>query len=368
MRLRVYAADNIPNRARMNKVRREAWVDMAKGIGIVLVVYGHIAWGVCNAGLGCDRARETTVHSVLYSFHMPLFFFLAGLFLKRSLLSHGGPGGLVLNKVKTVAYPYAVWSLLQGGVEILFSRFKNTGAATWQDILSFPWEPRMQLWFLFTLFWTFVVAGWALSKVPARHQAWLLVPALLAYAAKDQFRDINNLYNLANFMPFFLLGAWFVDHAERVLAHSRLIFVVSLLAALGMEWVFHAELGLQAEGPGHPLKFPLALVCIAAVISLCHLIQQFQPRHGRWLGMLGAASMVIYTMHTMIGVAVRAALAGGLHSQDFALHTAVGTLVAILLPLLIHQRFAKWVRYLYEPPRFLSLGAWFPGRSGKPSA
>lgn len=349
----------------MNKVRREPWVDHAKGVGIVLVVWGHIAWGVCNAGLSCDRARETVVHSVLYTFHMPLFFFLAGLFLKRSLASHGGAGGLIANKVNTVAYPYVVWSLLQGGVELLFGRYKNAGAVSVQEILAFPWEPRMQFWFLYTLFWTFVVAGWAFSKVPARHQPWLLLPALAIYAAKDHFRELNNLYNVAHFLPFFVLGAVFVDHTERFFAHSRVIFVTSLTAAIALEWVFHAVLGLDADAPEHLIKFPMTLACVIAVISLCHLLQH---RNWRWLGMLGAASMVIYTMHTMIGVAVRAVLASGLHSKDFALHTIVATLAALFVPMLIHQRFGNWVRYLYEPPRFLALRSLMPARSAKPSA
>ena len=53
----------------MNK-QRENWVDIVKGIGIILVVMGHA---------GCP----VLPHGIIYSFHMPLFFFLSGLFIKR---------------------------------------------------------------------------------------------------------------------------------------------------------------------------------------------------------------------------------------------------------------------------------------------
>lgn len=49
---------------------RETWVDIAKGIGIILVIIGHA---------NCPNLP----HGIIYSFHMPLFFFLSGLFISR---------------------------------------------------------------------------------------------------------------------------------------------------------------------------------------------------------------------------------------------------------------------------------------------
>lgn len=57
---------------------RNLWVDYAKAIGIVLVVYGHVVRGLLNAGILQDAEFHGLVDSVIYSFHMPLFFFLSG--------------------------------------------------------------------------------------------------------------------------------------------------------------------------------------------------------------------------------------------------------------------------------------------------
>ncbi|WP_043367549.1 acyltransferase family protein, partial [Cupriavidus sp. WS] len=59
---------------------RDVWVDNAKGIGIILVVYGHVARGLHSAGIWSDATSFSFLDSAVYSFHMPLFFFLSGLY------------------------------------------------------------------------------------------------------------------------------------------------------------------------------------------------------------------------------------------------------------------------------------------------
>lgn len=52
-------------------VKRIPQLDIAKGIGIILVVLGHAL------------PTDSFVRLIIYSFHMPLFFFLSGLTLKK---------------------------------------------------------------------------------------------------------------------------------------------------------------------------------------------------------------------------------------------------------------------------------------------
>lgn len=49
-------------------IRNQA-IDIAKGVGIFLVVYGHTIKG-------------TEFRTFLYAFHMPLFFVISGLFFR----------------------------------------------------------------------------------------------------------------------------------------------------------------------------------------------------------------------------------------------------------------------------------------------
>ena len=58
----------------MRKNRENCW-DVLCGILIVLVVIGH----------SCKK--RTLVHDIIFFFHMPLFFILSGLLLKREKLT-----------------------------------------------------------------------------------------------------------------------------------------------------------------------------------------------------------------------------------------------------------------------------------------
>lgn len=57
----------------MNK--RIEWIDIAKGIGMLLVIFGHF---------GMSPKGKEIISFVKSSFHMPLFFFISGLFFKES--------------------------------------------------------------------------------------------------------------------------------------------------------------------------------------------------------------------------------------------------------------------------------------------
>lgn len=75
---------------------REPEPDVAKGIGIILVVIGH-----CS---GC-----LPLHALLTSFHMPLFFFLSGLFLFRKQENFEV---FLIKKTKTLLFPCLVFGLI----------------------------------------------------------------------------------------------------------------------------------------------------------------------------------------------------------------------------------------------------------------
>ena len=55
--------------------KRVPYVDIAKGIGIVLVVMGHNDFSLISP----------FAHKLIYSFHMPMFFFMSGMFFKPDM-------------------------------------------------------------------------------------------------------------------------------------------------------------------------------------------------------------------------------------------------------------------------------------------
>ncbi len=56
----------------VKKRKRIDWIDIAKGIGIILVIIGHTA------------KFGSTLRNIIFSFHMPLFFILSGFTFRRA--------------------------------------------------------------------------------------------------------------------------------------------------------------------------------------------------------------------------------------------------------------------------------------------
>src|SRR5215210_2136145 len=66
--------------------KRYHWVDYLRGVVILLVVYHHTYIGIQRSGIDVP-ASIADANMVFYSFRMPLFFIISGIFISRSLVS-----------------------------------------------------------------------------------------------------------------------------------------------------------------------------------------------------------------------------------------------------------------------------------------
>jgi len=117
------------------KSRRIETIDIAKAITIFCVILGHT-----TGNLDTPMFRR-----VLYAFHMPLFFFLAGLSIKPKAV-HGFKGWrMFLHKnILALMAPYLVWGLVYAP----FS-YTNMGAlfyGSWEALTGM--ETLTSLWYL----------------------------------------------------------------------------------------------------------------------------------------------------------------------------------------------------------------------------
>ena len=75
---------------------REHWLDFAKGIGIILVVYAHAI------------SRDAYIWVLINQFHMPLFFLISG-YLYRTKENWGE---FLIGKIRSLWLPYVVSSII----------------------------------------------------------------------------------------------------------------------------------------------------------------------------------------------------------------------------------------------------------------
>lgn len=314
---------------------RDRWADHARGLGIVLVVYGHVARGLMNAGVLPRGGFWLRLDEAIYAFHMPLFFFLSGLYLVPSLRKRGRLG-VALSKVDTILYPYLLWTLLHGSARLLMNGHTNHGTLGVQEVLAF-WVPLDQFWFLFGLFFVFLLAlaPWPLPR--GRRGRRLLVPlllygSLLLYATRGQLPLAWQQVYVVPFAVYFALGAAYAGLTARLPAWKTTLGCAGLGAALLVFLVLrHGDELLNPWGAFAPSGRTLLLATAGILLTVATARLTARLR-APGLAALGAASLLIYVSHTVFAAGARIALQRTLGVEDPAVHLALGLAAGLGVP------------------------------------
>lgn len=309
---------------------RFQWIDFAKGVGIILVVYGHVARGIVNAGIPYTGYNHGMFDRFLYSFHMPLFFFLSGLMFVESLKKYGRMG-LAFRRVDALLYPYLVWSVLQGGIEVLLSSFTNS-SLSFTDVSTHILVPRAQFWFLYALFFVSVAATILYQSTRTSATACVLVFSIVMFVLQDYFSALVPLHYVARYLVYFAFGVSLMSCRAPAERHSRAFLAVSFFAFLLAHVVRHFELGMSSGSAiqSHAASLIIALVSIVFVTETAISIPVGSCS---WLAYVGQSSMGIYLMHVLTGSGVRIFLQKVLQINDFTVHLIAGLAAGILLPI-----------------------------------
>lgn len=124
-----------------NQNTRNQFVDIMRGIAMLLVVLGHTMTG-CTVD-----SQKSFLFNIIWSLQMPLFILISGYVTKYSRPISDGKGLWKYVKRRTVAYmlPWAVWSFLVRGIIFGEDGFLN--------VRHLLWNMDSGYWFLATI-WT----------------------------------------------------------------------------------------------------------------------------------------------------------------------------------------------------------------------
>lgn len=315
--------------------KRLTYIDVAKGIGIVLVVVGHcIPDATSPTGISVPAYRW--LHDVIYSFHMPLFFFLAGFMVSRQkmLVRTQKPLDLVRKRISRLLVPYIFVGLCYAPFKMLLSRFANKPydiSTLWQMVIGV--NPDGELWFLYALFVITVIAALFAFRI-----------SLLGLMAAAALLIWNPWGIITNFLFFFLLGIYmrreykdFVLHLTAVhILMTAFLFLLGLYGLLGMGW--HACFLLTATS-GTVLVLWLSLMLSRHPSHASALLEHW-----------GILSMDIYILSDILKIPFRIALWNKLHLYTPTF--VICTIVAIVLSVWVSERLIRKSPHL----SFLILG------------
>lgn len=315
-------------RSRFQGGSRLDWPDWAKGIGIIFVVIGHVWRGLHQAGVLTDAQLFRTVDTLIYNFHMPLFFFVAGLFFSHQFL-RSGLSLMLWSRVVGLLWPLAVWTWIFFALKAAIGHLANN-PVPWNAFPVLPLPPREEFWFLWALF----LAQAALALVwrwggSVRGQILLLFVSLLLYWLRPGVSDLGiwlvGSYNLA---PMLLVGCLYASIAPRPSAWEQPLFW--LVVFMGAE-------AASVLLPFHGLWKQL-LLGMTAVIGLARMLDcigsSWQGRFADVMAWLGRASLTIYVGHVFFAAMVRIVMLKlGIHA--LGTHILVGVGAGLIGPILM---------------------------------
>lgn len=320
------------------------WVDYAKGIGIILVVYGHVARGVFNAGMIEGEELFKYVDKIIYSFHMPLFFFLSGVFFVQSFDKRGGRG-LLINKLNSLVYPYLLWSLIQGGVAYSLQSVTNFKTSL-SDIFSLLWLPQDQFWFLYALFFIFIFYTALYALRPNIFVLFLIsiVTFFLKGTLHTEWVAINFLFAYGVYFCAGILLSRFKFHEINVRFYWVVIFIIAFVASQ----YYYLQLSISNANQEGFFRLIIAFLGIAFVVTISKLLSA----RFFMIKLIGNYSLEIYLLHVIIGSGFRIVIQHVFNIDESSIHLVLGTLVGVLASFVIAWYAKKtYFSFLFSFPK-----------------
>ncbi|WP_439237415.1 acyltransferase family protein [Klebsiella quasipneumoniae] len=327
---------------------REVWVDYAKALGIILVVAGHVNRGLYSSGIYISKQFYTLFDSIIYTFHMPLFFFLSGLFFVKSI-DRKGKKLFFIDKIDTIFYPYVLWSLFQGGIEVILSKYTNSKTEL-TDVLSFLIYPRAQFWFLYALLMIFIVAALIYKKESfSKSLPLIILASFVIYIFSNAIGESFHINYITNYIIFFFMGCIYhkLSLTEKINSGWGSLLLIFLIFGIA-QYIFHIKLGLVYTDTGL-FTFALATIGITFITLLSMQLEKIKIHALETIGIL---SMVIYLLHILSASGARIILSKLLHVQNWYIHIIIGISIGIIVPVAVYF-FTKWynINFLFSLPR-----------------
>jgi fucose 4-O-acetylase-like acetyltransferase len=332
---------------------RMAWVDYLRGIAILLVVYRHVLLGLESSHLVIPPSL-VTANMIFFSFRMPLFFIISGIFINGSI-SRRPLNKLIYTKFENLLYPYLVWSFIQITVQLAMSAYTNT-QRSFKDYSYILYQPRAldQFWYLPALFNATLI--YLLVKVKLKAPQWSqLLLGLGLYFLAPYVNRFSMLSDWMEFYIFFALGDAISDLFFHQRSQSFLTKPLTLLASIPF-FVLAQLYYLHYDGKVGPIEFLLiAIIGCFTMFTLAFRLQAWNIL--RFLRVLGFHSLFIYVMHVLVAAFVRAILMRYAGVHDPVLLLACGIITGVIVPVVVYNLLIKdnilwFLFYLKRPEKY----------------
>lgn len=257
------------------RAERLSWLDVLKGIGIILVAIGHIY-------------SNRTVFNWLYSFHMPLFFFAAGWVYKEKNFFTD-----IKRRSQTIVVPYFSFGLLVLLYwQVIERRFRDSDMSFMDSLFGLfsgcydNLDFNIHLWFLPCFFVTVVLFNILVNlggKKIACIVSALMSVIYIVLPMPELSWGINRVFK---YIGFYVVGVLLAERKTKIVDRKIGAGVVALVLLIVNFFLSYHNLTTGI------MWFVTALIGVTAMILISQVINE-----NRVLQYFGRISLIVLCIH-----------------------------------------------------------------------
>lgn len=277
--------------------KRIDFVDLTKGVCIILVVMAHI-------GGAFDTLDKD---SMLSCFRMPLYFFISGVFFK----SYEGLPGFIIRKINKLIIPflffylsafllkYIVWKIAPGVFQLPVSWKELLVVFHGHDLIKF----NPPIWFLLALF-NCNILFYLIHFLRDKHLAIMFALTILIgctgyYLGKLQIQLPLYIDVSMTALPFYVAGFWIRRYNFFLFPSHRFdrLIPVFVLLALAVMYFTATKLGIRTNNYSGSIfqVYVAAFAGIFMIMLLCKKVKKVKI-----VSYLGRYSIITLSIHAPI--------------------------------------------------------------------
>ena len=337
--------------------KRAGYIDVAKGLGMLAVIWGHLMY-----------VTVEPTHKFVYGFHIPLFFFMAGMVFNPAKYTFGN---FVKRRARTLLLPYVIFSVLSWALWAVCKAVLSGGADAqtllfplWQTVIAQGSKGFLihnaALWYVTCLFVTelisyflcklkpvwnivlsvgFAVLGWAMLTVDVGFDFTLLPWNIEVACSAVLFYTSGNL-----FTKYATLNGIPETVGKKPWLWGIVCAVLTAVLIVGSQLNGHVSMGSDSLGNSTLAFYAIGFCGVASTLIFSALLAKIDEKSKlvkgiEWIGRNSFYCMalhlpvkeVVMVFANRIGVTNEMAGSTMLHCGWTFVLTLIGTIIAVVV-------------------------------------
>jgi len=321
-------------------MERDKSLDIAKGLGIILVVWGHMAQA-------CPIKEE------IYLFHMPLFFIISGYFFRYDNIKIFS---FVIKKFKSYIIPYIFFFIFAESSFILLYYFteRSDQIFIYLGMLIKPYGVVRPLWFFISIFWTHCIY-YIICIYSNKEKQKLAISVIclgIAYILYKVDIHIPLFIDSALSMVLFLHMGRAINKYHILELQGKKLFSIVIVGAIFfcIAIISKLDIDIMINHLGHnPILFFLAAISGSVIILILSKYINKIEYVSSVFAYIGRSSLIIFSLHMLCFELARCLLKFPIIENATYWDGIKTTLFGIVCSIIIAIPLKKFFPFIFKP-------------------